>query len=337
MKWSNWLSNIVRLLHCLINSQGGLAGGVQPIVADMDENELQMQIPKKPLFIKCNQNSNTCANAIAGDIKVEFVDLNLEKTIRKAMRKPKEPILKLDLEQLTDLLDASDKTVANLIGLKHCTHIARLFLMNNQISDITPLNGLTNLQILSLENNQINDVSPLTGLTNLQELGLGSNKISDISSLSNLTNLQTLQLYNNQIRDISHLGSLTNLMELRLYNNQIRDISRLSNLTNLQGLNLAANQIGEIKPLSSLTNLKWLILGSNQINDISPLSSLTNLKWLYLDNNQIRKISHLVSNAGMGEGDEVDLKGNPLSDEAYSVHIPALIEKGVNVLFNPKR
>ena len=57
---------------------------------------------------------------------------------------------------------------------------------------------------------------------------------------------------------------------------------------------------------------------------------------LGLANNQISDISPLVGNSGIGKGDGVDLTGNPINDEAYNVHIPALIERGVIVLFDQK-
>ena len=45
-------------------------------------------------------------------------------------------------------------------------------------------------------------------------------------------------------------------------------------------------------------------------------------------------ITPLVENKGLGAGDEVDLEGNPLNDEAYKVHFPALAERGVKL--NPR-
>ena len=57
---------------------------------------------------------------------------------------------------------------------------------------------------------------------------------------------------------------------------------------------------------------------------------------LGLANNRISDISPLVDNSGIGKGDGVDLTGNPLNDEAYNVHIPALIERGVIVLYDQK-
>jgi hypothetical protein len=43
-----------------------------------------------------------------------------------------------------------------------------------------------------------------------------------------------------------------------------------------------------------------------------------------------------VENKGLSEGDEVDLRANPLNDEAYDIHIPALQRRGVEVKFTPR-
>jgi len=181
---------------------------------------------------------------------------------------------------------------------------------------------------------------------------LGPSKITDLSGIERCTDLQDLFLENNQISDITPLSSLTNLWRLQMDDNQISDISPLSGLTNLQGLFLANNQINDISPLANLTNLRVLYLRGNKIQDISSLAALTNIgeKWewggqrlhegsrvsLELSNNQISDISPLVSNSGIGEGDVVALEGNPLNDEAYEVHIPALQKRGVKVVFDPK-
>ncbi|MBU7027220.1 MAG: leucine-rich repeat domain-containing protein [Theionarchaea archaeon] len=63
------------------------------------------------------------------------------------------------------------------------TKFKRLFLKDNDISDIhAPLN-LANLQYLDLANNNISDISPLSNLVNLELLDLANNNISDISPL----------------------------------------------------------------------------------------------------------------------------------------------------------
>ena len=256
--------------------------------------------------------------------EVTFPDPNLEAAIREALNKPEGPITEEDLATLTEL-DASGRGIIDLTGIEYCINLEWLDLRGNQITDISLLSSLTNLQTLWSDHNQISDITPLSSLTNLQWLGLSSNQISDISLLSGLTNLWFLSLSGNQISDFSPLIGLTNLEVLHLRGSQISNISPLSNLIKLWELYLDGNQISNISPLSGLTNLKRLWLGGNQISDISPLSGLTNLRWLDLSNNQISDISPLVNNPGIGEGDEIDLRGNQLN-------IQKLQEKGATVI-----
>ncbi|MDH4291462.1 MAG: leucine-rich repeat domain-containing protein, partial [Dehalococcoidia bacterium] len=164
---------------------------------------------------------------------------------------------------------------------------------------------------------------------------LRENQISDISPLASVTSLTELSLKENQISDISPLASLTSLTELSLGENQISDISPVANLTSLTWLDLESNQISDISPLANanLTNLTELWLGGNQISDISPLANanLTNLTELGLGSNQISDIKPLVDNPGLGEGDYVYLRFNPLSDTSLNTYIPQLEARGVIV------
>ncbi|MFC1712575.1 leucine-rich repeat domain-containing protein [Candidatus Poribacteria bacterium] len=242
-----------------------------------------------------------------------FPDRRIEMAIREAIGKHKGRILESDLEGLTRL-DANRRKVIDLSGIEHCT----------------------NLQGLYIYDNQLRDINPLSSLTNLRELVLTDGGIGKIGSLSNLTKLQRLRMGSNFIADIRPLSKLTNLQELYLRSNEISSIAPLSNLINLQELQLGSNQIKSVTPLKSLINLQELVLADNWINDITALGNLTNLQKLNLGRNQIRNISPLVNNSGMGEGVMIDLTDNPLNDEAYSIHIPALQERGIIVQFSPK-
>ena len=73
---------------------------------------------------------------------------------------------------------------------------------------------------------------------------------------------------------------------------------------------------------------------TNSITDISAVSHLTNLKLLDLTNNSITDISPLVSNNGLGQGDEVHVRGNPLNAVSLNTHIPELQSRGVDVKFD---
>jgi Leucine-rich repeat (LRR) protein len=236
-----------------------------------------------------------------------------------------------DLTSLTTV-DLWFNQIVDISPLANLTGLTTLNLVNNRISDISPLAGLTNLTGLWLLDNQISDISPLANLISLTGLGLNRNQISDISPLAGLTNLTLgLWLAHNQISDISPLANLTSLTGLWLADNQISDISPLTNLTSLTELYLGTNQISDISPLANLTNLARLELADNGISHISPLADLTSLTGLYLWDNQISDISPLVQNAGLGAGDTVDLKSNPLSLDSITIYIPQLQERGVTV------
>ena len=114
-------------------------------------------------------------------------------------------------------------------------------------------------------------------------------------------------------------------------------MSVLTNLTNLTYLHLSDNAISDVSAISGLTSLEYLNLHINLISDISTLSNLTNLTDLYLSRNNVSDLSPLVANMGLGEGDEIDLKNNPLSATSINTHILALQGRGVDVRFGASK
>lgn len=153
--------------------------------------------------------------------------------------------------------------------------------------------------------------------------------------MAGLSNLRVLTLSENQgISNIGPLSGLTNLIELRLGANQISDLGPVAGLTGLTILTLHENEISDIEPLGGLANLTELSLRLNQVNDISPLAGLTNLSSLNLRFNQVSDISALISNPGLGDGDEVDLRDNPLN-VFDCPNILSLINRGVDVQYDP--
>ena len=287
---------------------------------------------------------------------VNILDTNLRAAIETALGKAEDdPIAPSEMTTLTRL-EAKNANISDLTGLEHATNLTRLLLENNNISDLSPIADLTQLSLLYLGGNSITDLSPIAGLTKLTNLTLGVNNISDISPLTRLTNLEWLNLADNTISDISVLAGLPNLTYLALGYNAITDHSILSGLTNLIGLDLRGtntsdlsvladltklerlyidrNGISNLSPLAGLTNLTDLALNSNSISDLSPLRGLTNLSWMRLVGNNITDLSPLVANTGLGEGDWIDVKENPLSYQSIHTHIPTLQDRGVTVEFD---
>ena len=238
-------------------------------------------------------------NAVAG-AGVDIPDPNLRAAIATILGKALgDPIARAEMATLTHL-EASNTNIIDLTGLKFATNLTRLELGPEKVA-----NEWRN-----------------------------SNSVKDLSPLTNLTQLTRLKLWGNSVSDLSPLSGLTNLTKLWLGNNHLSDISPVLGLINLTGLGLEGNRISDISALSSLTQLKKLWLGSNSISDISALSSLTQLTELQLDRNNITDLSPLVANTGLGEGDTVYVRGNPLSYTSIKTHIPALQSRGAKIEFD---
>ena len=276
---------------------------------------------------------------------VDIPDPNLRAAVEKALGvTPGTPITADEMATLTHL-EARNANISDLTGLEFATNLKSLWLdgeevaagtwrNSNSVSALSPLAGLINLTELLLDDNSITGISPLSGLTNLTNLSLSINNITDISPLVDLTNLEVLGLWRNPVSDLSPLAGLTNLIELYLGANPASDLSPLAGLTNLESLFLDDHGISDLSPLAGLTKLTRLALNNNSISDLSPLAGLTSLRWMRLAGNNISGLSSLVTNMGLGSGDEVDVRGNPLSHTSIKTHIPTLQGRGVTVKFD---
>lgn len=277
-----------------------------------------------------SEMSNCISFTCLPDQIVIFTDPVLEQRIRARIHVPTGDILASQLEEIVDF-GAEDAGITDLTGLEHCINLTMLGLQNNQVSDLSPLSNLSSLRGLNVINNNITSIAPLSGLVDLVQLNIGENPISDLSPAAGFTNLEVLTINYTQIRDFSALGSLTKLKTLRLNGLQIDNIQMLSPHTGLEELHLTANQLEDLSPLAGLSQLKYLFADANRIADLQPLQGLANLSVLTLSFNRIVDIQPLVANSGLAQGDEINLRNNPLSENARNVQIPALQARGVTV------
>ena len=237
------------------------------------------------------------------------------------------------LAALTDIrsLRLESNRIKDISSLADLKELRVLSLYNNSISDVSAVSELTALFILGLSRNDITDISPLAGLTNMERLWLGNNVISDITALSEMRVLRELHVESNDIDDVSPLAGLTNLKTLWLENNGVADIGPLADLAEVSELRLGRNRIVEISPLHGSRQLETLELRHNRIVEIATLEWLTELDEVDLSYNEIVDLAPLSANEGLGDGDRVDLRGNPLSDESLENDVPALTGRGAQV------
>ena len=106
----------------------------------------------------------------------------------------------------------------------------------------------------------------------------------------------------------------------------------ISDLKSLTMLKIQEIGISDLTGLEHCINLQYLELWYNNISDLSPLAGLTNLDYLFLTSNNISDLSPLAGNIGLLEGDNVDLRDNPLSTMSLNIYVPQLEQRGVNVI-----
>ena len=208
----------------------------------------------------------------------------------------------------------------SLLFSEELTNLKNLYLQNNEIQNITPLQNVVNLEILNLAGNKIQDITYIDLNKNLSSLNLVDNKIENILSLSDLKELQDLRLSNNVLTDISPLEKGAQLSVLHLNNCQLKSnqLSAIANLTQLTELKLRDNVLENINFVSKLTKLQVLELSNNQIADITPLetyyrniSPTATIELIDLQNNKIREIEPFAAFERLSF---LYLQGNPVKD-----------------------
>ena len=281
-------------------------------------------------------------------------DASLRAAVARTLGKPPGEALAVDDLLSLRTLNLTRSGVSDLAGLDAATNLDWLALDGNGLKDVADLSTLRSLSWLDLSDNALSNLEPLSGLASLRTLLLSDNAVSDLTALGALTELRELTLSGNAVSDLSPLSALTVLEQLWLDDNDIRDVRPLGGLPALQYLHLGRNRIANVLPLGWLPELKRLWLNDNAIEDIAPLWSLRTLQWLDLERNAVREvaalrhlamlerlrlrgnrvadIAPLVANPGLGAGDAVGLRNNPLTEASIRDHVPALRVRGATLL-----
>ena len=250
---------------------------------------------------------------------------------------------------LTDLtwLDLGDNLISDLAPLAGLTQLTLLGLWDNSISDISALAGLTQLTLLWINNNAISDIAPLAGLTQLTELNLTNNSISDLAPLVTNTGLGSHDIVGvngNPLNDASinsHIPTLQSSGVTVEFDNIIVRPEDIAQTVDIPDPKLRAKIAYARRKASDATitmadiiTLTELRAPNANISDLTGLEHATNLTSLELDINFISDLSPLVANTGLGNGDYVNVLGNPLNAASINTHIPALQSRGVTVEFD---
>jgi len=280
----------------------------------------------------------------AEDAEEWMPDANLRQAVRETLELPvDEPLTKEKMQEIVALV-ANDRGIIDITGLEFATHLRKLFIGKNPITDLRPLSNLTKLIELHFWHvypNPTNlDLQPLANSINLEVLSLEGHEISDISPLAGLKKLRRLHLSKNQIENISPLTGLMELWQLWIVENLVTDLTPLSEL-NLRELNISANPITDLGPLATLINLEELFLEYTQVTDMSPLAGLTNLRTLRIGgNNTIIDVSPLAElnliDFTYDEVCEIVPPGQPAIERIKNRNYPSIFQMNTHVFESPE-
>lgn len=191
-------------------------------------------------------------------------------------------------------MDIENKDENIIKTIKYCNNleyedndkVEKLELCMERAIDLSVFELFINLKELYLIKNNITDITPLFKCTNLVILYLQINKIKSIIGIEQLTQLEKLNLFQNELNEqFIHINKNKNLQYIDLSDNKIENIEFFNNTTSFISINLANNQISNIDALKDNEYLEHLDISGNKIgkyDDIQVLHKLKNLKSLYL-------------------------------------------------------
>ena len=247
--------------------------------------------------------------------------------------------LKMDGCNLTDaMLEGVTVAKADEISLNNnkLTTVPRLgsyrtiSMDNNELKDLSGMDGVTTVEKASFSGNQITDISGLSGNEKLYYLNLNDNNITDISVLEPFVYLKKLYLRNNDIEDSSPLRYTSVLEELNLSNNsKISDISFIKNSSaTLKVLSICGIDASGIDFFNALNKIEELWISNCNLEDISFVSAMPSLIHLNASDNHIGTITSLKNLTGLKT---INLANNEISSLAG---IPTVTSTRVNLLLN---
>lgn len=244
---------------------------------------------------------------------VVFSSVCLEAAVRAELDRPQGEVTRGDLEEVTRLAlvgsetfdrtrvykcllhsyldeesrhDAVPGDVADLSLLAHMPNLTELYLCEQSITDLSPLEGLP-LTTLALAGNQIEDVSPLANLPTLRTLYIGDNPVADYTPLAGLTELRSLNLDGNfdganiVTAPIGFLrGMPLELLSVCGMEPEDGDWSALADLPRLRELLTWHLPTGAVPWIAANDHLSILALFRCQTEDLSGLAGIKNLSCL---------------------------------------------------------
>lgn len=174
-------------------------------------------------------------------------------------------------------LEAGSNQLSDLAGLENTAALKFLFLNDNVLTGISQLSGtLGTLERLYLNNNQLTNLTLLDKAVRLQYLSADHNRLTNLSALTGITELRGLSAAGNQLMDFNGIAGHSKLVYLNLSANLLMDSPQ--QLTFQPGstvvLDLSGNFLTELS-LPTDCSYACLDISGNEIEDLGGILGLT--------------------------------------------------------------
>lgn len=180
----------------------------------------------------------------------------------------------------TEYMEIPKGTICALTDLSHMKHLLELTIGNQEVADLSPLEGLS-IHTLNLAYNEIADFSVLASMSCLERLVIAGNPAKDLSCLKECKYLSDLNLDDMGIEDVEFVENLP-LKTLSMWITTVKsnDAQPLGSLSELCKLDFSVQGIEDFGFISRMKKLEVLALFFHNDADLGALGTAESLKYL---------------------------------------------------------
>lgn len=144
-------------------------------------------------------------------------------------------------------------------------------LVGNGLGSLPALASLSSLRRLFLGDNALTTLAPLDGLMLLEHVSVPQNSLSSLEGLTEARMLRTLDAGDNEITSLAEVSDLEFLTELRITNNDLELVENVNQMSALTFLDASLNRLQTLAPLAGHPSLREVNVLGNQVSTLTPL------------------------------------------------------------------